>query len=90
MKPDKSTSLLSEDNLIRVLSEPGRQYAIYIEKGCPEKIKFNLPAGNYKSEWVSTGDGKVIKTEQLTHSGGDLILSCPEFREDIALKILKR
>jgi hypothetical protein len=89
MKPDKTTALLPADQPIKILSEPGKQYAVYIEKGCPEKIKFNLPSGIYKSEWVNTLDGNVIKTEILTHSGGDLTLTCPEFSDDIALKILK-
>jgi hypothetical protein len=89
MKPDKSTVLLPEDNPIKVLSEPGKQYAVYIEKGCPEKIKFNLPGGNYKTEWINTSNGQIAKTEFLTNTGGDLIITCPEYSEDIALKILK-
>jgi hypothetical protein len=90
MKPDKSTALLAADKPIKVLSEAGKQYAIYIEKGCPEKIKFNLPSGKYNCKWIDTTNGQEIKTEQITHSGGDLTLTCPDFQEDIALKILKR
>lgn len=90
MKPDKTTALVTSDQPVKVLSEPGKQYAIYIETGSPEKIKFNLPSGNYKCDWISTLDGKVIKSELATHSGGDLTLASPGYSEDIALKIIKR
>ncbi len=87
MKPDHSTILVAQGSFARVLSESGKQYAIYLNNGSRGTLKLNLPAGNFESEWINTLNGNVLKTEKLKHSGGTIALSSPEFLEDIALKI---
>jgi hypothetical protein len=88
MKPDKTSVSGTGNQFIRVLSEPGKQYAAYIEKGCPSQIKINLPAGLITIEWISTLNGKTVKVEKIDHTGGDAFLTCPDFGEDIALKLM--
>jgi hypothetical protein len=86
MKPDK---INSENGAVITLSEPGMQYAIYIEKNSISFLKIDLPAGNYKAEWVSPLTGSILKLEQIKHTGGLFSLKCPEFMEDVALRILR-
>ncbi len=49
-----------------------------------------LPAGNYKAEWVRTHDGAVAEAEEVAHPGGPRSLRSPAFREDIALRLRAR
>jgi PA14 domain-containing protein len=53
-------------------------------------ISLELPSGTYLAEWVDTLNGKVDKRETRKHKGGALILSSPPYREDIALKVLRK
>ncbi len=86
----------------RVLADPGKAYAIYIGRQNPREtikeaprirnatIALELPASNYRSEWVNTLTGKLDKRETHRHSGGRLVLSSPIFCADIALKLTKK
>jgi hypothetical protein len=88
MKPDDG--LIGKSSVkARVLSVPGRQYALYLEKTDDKNLPLNLPAGNYSAEWVNTLDGKVIKSEQLKHQGGELNMPIPDFTDDIALRLIQ-
>jgi hypothetical protein len=71
----------------RVLSEPGKQYALYLHGGTRADLKLDLPAGTYSVEWVDTKTGKVAGREKLTHKGGVVSLRSPAYSEDIALRI---
>lgn len=48
-----------------------------------------MPAGNYKIEWIEPASGKVIRTENLNWTGGNLELKTPVYLLDIALRICK-
>jgi hypothetical protein len=72
---------------VRVLADPGKAYAIYIHGGSQTDLTLDMPAGNYKTEWLNTKTGKVEKTERLRHSGGKQTLSSPPYSEDIALRV---
>lgn len=87
MKPDHSTIVLARGSFARALSEPGKQYAIYINTGNKCNLKISLPSGNYESKWINTLNGYTLKSETLKHSGGTITLTSPDFSEDIALKI---
>jgi hypothetical protein len=88
MKPDQKTILLASGSVARVLSDPGKQYAFYLNNGTKCELKLDLPKGNYKADWISTLDGKIVRSESLKHSGGELSMTSPDFRDDIALKII--
>ena len=53
----------------------------------PELI---LPQGNYFVEWLNPLSGKVDKKQKLNHPGGSVKLSSPIYKEDIALKIIRK
>ncbi len=91
----------------RVLSEPGKQYAIFIHEppvdkkkpeAEPEKKKepasfdlaIELPAGNYRIEWLNTLSGKIEKSEDFKHEGGEKKLSSPPYAEEIAASIVAK
>jgi hypothetical protein len=91
MKPDTTvfSGEISGKNKVFVLSEPGKQYAIYWMGGKQVNPEFNLPPGNYSLEWMNPLTGKIEKKDKLIHSGGKLKLNSPEYQEDIALKLTK-
>ncbi len=71
----------------RALVEIGKQYAIYLNGGSQANLVVNLPAGEFRAEWVNTKNGNVDKREDFSHGGGDRTLVSPAYSEDIALRI---
>ncbi len=85
----------------RGISEPGRQYALYLHhstggkggayKVTPgkymEKLVLSLPPGSYRADWVDPATGSVIRTETFKHDGGERALTTPEHTMDIALRL---
>ena len=92
MKPDNSiySGGLSKGLTPYLLAESGKQYAFYLMGGKQVNPEFNLPKGNYAFEWLNPFNGKVLKKEKLSHSGGKVTLASPVYQEDIALKIMKK
>jgi hypothetical protein len=52
-----------------------------------ESMVFNIAAGTYNAEWIDPATGTLIRTDTITHDGGNRILNTPGYRIDIALKI---
>jgi hypothetical protein len=78
------------DSTARVLAEIGKAYAIYLKGGTKAELVLELPTGQYVSEWIDTKMGTVNESQHINHNGGNVILSSPEFSEDIALRILRK
>ncbi|MCI0540532.1 MAG: hypothetical protein L0Z50_35475 [Verrucomicrobiales bacterium] len=74
----------------RALAEPGKAYAIYLRGGDQAELVLDLPAGDYRAEWVNTKTGKIDKTEDLQTAGGDQTLKSPAYAEDIALRLMRK
>lgn len=72
---------------VRVLANPGREYAIYVGGGRPGSLALDIPEGRYRAEWISTFDGTVAKRERLLHGGGRASLTPPPHSQDIALAL---
>lgn len=91
MKPDNSIIKggIPDKATARALVENGRAYAIYINGGREAQLKVQLPRGKYTAEWLNTKTGKVDKQKTFDHSGGNRTLGSPEYRDDIALRILR-
>jgi hypothetical protein len=94
MAPDtKSLKRVEPANLlpnVRVLSEPGKSYAVYVRGGEHAVLTFELPAASYVAEWIDTRSCMVIATKQFDHAGGTTTLDSPAYREDIALRIVTK
>jgi len=81
----------------RVLSEPGKAYAIYVRRvDCaphPDSgstsLVLDLPAGHWRAEWLNTTTGMADTVVEFDHAGGQRKLDSPRFTEDIALKIVR-
>jgi len=82
------------------MSEAGKQYAHYhhhsklkpyvytaLPGAYEESLVLELPAGTYKSDWVSPADGSVISSETFTHAGGKRSVKTPKHAVDMALRI---
>jgi hypothetical protein len=93
MRPDERT--LKESRVsppgttatVRILSEPGKAYAIYVNGGTQAELVLDVPAGEFKAAWLNTKTGKVEQSDSFKHSGGVKTLKSPEYGEDIALRL---
>jgi len=65
----------------------GEAYAIYLHGGKQASLMLDVPAGRYRAEWVNTLTGNVDKSEEVTHGGGALTLSSPDYTDDVALRV---
>jgi hypothetical protein len=89
MSPDESVVKggLPAKGRARVLSEQGKQYAMYFFGGPSAKPLLALPAGEYIAEWLGPLSGKVLKSEAISAKRMPMELSSPKFDLDIALRI---
>ena len=81
------------------ISEPGRQYAVYLHHSIREKpsayivnpgsyseeIEIPAPAGTYQANWIDPATGDKVHAEHIRHGGGALALRTPVHSVDIAL-----
>jgi len=90
MNPDTTvySGGLSGKNKVYVLTETGKQYAIYWMGGKQVQLELNLPKGNYSLEWMNPLSGKSEKKITLNHAGGKAKLESPAYSEDFSLQIL--
>jgi hypothetical protein len=85
---------------VRVLGEEGRAYAAYIHRSAApawqdaqqlnrgafeDSLSLDVPAGNYRAEWIVPATGASVRSTRLEHPGGRLELRSPGFETDIAL-----
>ena len=103
MKPDKNFVIhgIPEGTFYRCISEPGKQYALYIHHSIrkgesyyfinpgkySENIVLSLPEGKYQAEWIHPADGKVAGREIIKSNGTNYILPTPVYEIDIALRL---
>lgn len=103
MQPDSifaGTSDKKAGVYCRVISEAGKQYAMYVHPSrdqtsgytaipghYQENLVVYLPGGTYKVDWVDPALGKATASAEITHPGGQLKLKSPEYTVDIALRI---
>ena len=74
----------------RALAEPGTAYAIYIQGGSQVNLMLDIPAGDYRAEWLNPHTGAIDRAQDLSHDGGNLTLASPPYSEDIALRLVRR
>ena len=63
----------------------GKAYGVYVRGGTRAELMIDLPAGDYKAEWVNTRSGQIEKPEHLSTAGGNAKLASPEYSQDIAV-----
>jgi hypothetical protein len=87
LKPDYQTVKRSPGVVCRVLSEPGRQYALYIQGRAPCTLDLDLPTGYYRSEWINPITGRVSGRADFNQFKAIKTLNSPMFKEAIVLRI---
>ncbi len=87
LAPDTGAVKHAAGVFARVLSSPGRVYAIYFDGDGPTEVTLDLPSGSYAGEWIDVDTGVVARAENFRHAGGDRTLHTPPFRGGIALRL---
>jgi hypothetical protein len=81
----------------------GSQYAVYLHHGRvladhqpryvvntrrrTVTLALSLPAGNWHARWWNPQTGKIDKSEEFSHAGGERMVSSPEYTMDVALEL---
>jgi hypothetical protein len=74
-----------------VLAAPGRQYAVYIPRGGRlARFRADLPAGEWRAEWIAPQDGRTLGDETFLHKHGARLFESPPYEDDIALRLTRR
>jgi hypothetical protein len=89
LRPDTRTLKHAAGATARVLSNAGKEYAIYLDGDGPTDLTLELPPADYSSEWVNIVTGKIEQWEKFAHKGGDKVLQSPAFQNGIALRLKK-
>lgn len=90
MRPDTSLIVNRADfRHAQALSEPGKQYGIYIFRKGPVKLDLSLPAGTYTVAFVDPLSGESESATDIVSEGRASIIT-PAFEEDVAVRILKK
>jgi hypothetical protein len=95
MKPDNSilSDVKPNGMSARALVEAGKLYALYFrptgtnQPAGAVSFSLQLPAGNYRAEWINPVDGKTLNQETFSHKSGARTIGYPEIKEDLALRI---
>lgn len=106
MRPDKTLvagGLPASNVYWRAISEPGKQYALYVHHSrerrgsytvAPgnyhEDLLLNVASGKYQADWIDPAAGRVIRSESFSHDGGHRTLTAPTYVVDIALRVKSR
>jgi len=90
MRPDREVVRHAAGVSARVLSNAGREYAVYLDGKGPAELTLELPKGHYAAEWVNATTGAGLYTESFGHSGGTKILTSPKFTDGVALRLVNQ
>jgi hypothetical protein len=88
LRPDRQVVEHAAGALARVLSSPGREYAVYLDGSGPARLTLTLPKGRYSCQWIEVVSGETVRSESFEHSGGTKLLDSPSFTGGIALRIV--
>jgi hypothetical protein len=89
MKPDAAVIAggLPDKATARVLSDPGKAYALYLRGGQEVRLKLKLPVGRYRAEWLHPRTGETEAGVDLTVAAETIDLASPRYDGEIALAI---
>jgi hypothetical protein len=90
MRPDKTAFIHHPGLFVYLLSQPGEQYAGYLEGLQPGVLTMNLLEGNYVLRWICVKSGLVLSEKDLHQEKGQAKIQTPDFRGEIAFSILRK
>ena len=90
MRPENSVIQgdLPKGVTVRALGQSGQAYAIYVNGNSLTSLSVDLPAGQYKAQWLNTKTGDIEKTALFTCGRASQMLQVPKYTDDIALRIV--
>jgi hypothetical protein len=89
LRPHAQVVMSAPGLVAHALASSGRVYAIYLDGDGPADVTLALPQGHFHAEWLDTVTGKIAKSEDFQNPSGVTTLKSPEFKNGIALKIVK-
>ena len=89
MRPDQYAVLRSPGLRASALSNPGISYAIYLTGDGPADLELSLPPFEYRIEWMDPKTGTIRGAKTLRAQSNLLKLRTPEFRDEIALRVVR-
>jgi len=87
MSPDALTVKRAAGVHTHALSSSQGEYAMYVDGRGPSELVLNLPPGDYSMKWINVVSGEGIHAASFRHAGGEKVLTSPEFRKGIALRL---
>ncbi len=81
-----------------VVSAPGvfpsaigtkKKKGVYLWGGGPTRLVLELPAGDWRSEWIDPVTGASRSGPSFAHAGGERAIETPAFTEDLALWLIR-
>jgi hypothetical protein len=88
MRPDQYSVSRSPGLRASALSNPGIAYAVYLTGSGPADLEISAPPFEYRVEWLDPKTGASRGTK-IMRSDSRLRLRTPEFRDEIALRIMR-
>ena len=89
LRPDTTTVKHATGVVAHALSNPGREYAIYLDGNGPTELTLTLSAGDYKVEWFNTKTGATERSEDFHLATGEKSFTSPNFENGIALRLTR-
>lgn len=89
LRPDSRVVRHSGGKVARVLSDPGREYAIYFDGIGPTDVTLDLPAGNYSVESVDVKTGNIRRYANFLSNGTPIVFESAVFTDGLALRLKK-
>ena len=86
LRPDTRVVADAGNASTRALSEPGRQYLIYVEGPGNTDLTVVLPQGRYEAVWMNTRTGRTERRESVS-GGGKRLLESPSYTTDVVVSI---
>lgn len=86
MRPDASVVVSATGATTFALSQPGRQYVVYVEGPGKTDLTVRLPPGRYQATWTNARTGRTDRQEGVT-GGAVRLLESPEYTTDVVLSI---
>lgn len=87
LAPDDTVVRSSPGAHAHAASARGRQYALYVRGDGDTLLALDLPAGEWRAEWVDPRTGRSIEAVTLRHEGGRRELRSPRYDGDVALRL---
>jgi hypothetical protein len=89
IRPDGAVVSSAPGVIARALSSQNRVYAIYLDGDGPVDVTLDLPEGHFHAEWLDIKSGTAAASEDFQNLTGTKAIHSPEFKNGIALRVVK-